>query len=374
MNPKNPFLIYGYAGPDYFCDRIEETQTLISALHNGRNVTLMSPRRMGKTGLIQNVFHQIMAEQADAACIYLDIFATRSLYEFVTLFSKAVVGNVESLSQKALTTISTIIKSSKLVFSADPLSGAPQMALDFTPQQADNTLKEIFDYLKQSPKECFIAIDEFQQIAEYAETGLEATLRSYAQFCPNVHFIFSGSKQHLIADIFESPQRPFFRSTQKMTIGPIPEKSYYLFAAEWLAKAGITLPQEVFHDLYIRFEGHTWYMQNILNHLYEQHPEQISVGVLNDCIAEILQSEKEDYQRHLNMLTDNQAQLLIAIGKEGCVTSPNSSQFIHTHHLKGTSSINKALSYLLNNEYVYRSASGYIIYDRFLGIWLKKNY
>lgn len=56
---NNPFLIYAYAGPKYFCDRIEETEHLISALRNGRNVTLMSPRRMGKTGLIQNVFHQI---------------------------------------------------------------------------------------------------------------------------------------------------------------------------------------------------------------------------------------------------------------------------------------------------------------------------
>lgn len=50
----NPFLVYGYTGPDYFCDRKEDTQKLISALRNGRNITLMSPRRMGKTGLIKN--------------------------------------------------------------------------------------------------------------------------------------------------------------------------------------------------------------------------------------------------------------------------------------------------------------------------------
>lgn len=71
---NNPFLIYAYAGPKYFCDRIEETEHLISALRNGRNVTLMSPRRMGKTGLIQNVFHQIRREYPEAACFYMDIF------------------------------------------------------------------------------------------------------------------------------------------------------------------------------------------------------------------------------------------------------------------------------------------------------------
>ena len=51
--PVNPFVFQGYEGPDYFCDRQEETQTLLSHLKNGRNVTLVSPRRMGKTGLIK---------------------------------------------------------------------------------------------------------------------------------------------------------------------------------------------------------------------------------------------------------------------------------------------------------------------------------
>ena len=66
----NPFLVYGYAGPEYFCDRKEDTQKMISALQNGRNITLMSPRRMGKTGLIKNAFHQIRLEKPEAACFY----------------------------------------------------------------------------------------------------------------------------------------------------------------------------------------------------------------------------------------------------------------------------------------------------------------
>ena len=373
MKIKNPFLIYGYAGPEYFCDREEETSRLASALQNGRNVTLMSPRRMGKTGLIHNVFDRLQRDGGDVVCVYLDVFATRCQSDFVSMLGRAVVSRVTSLSQKALASLGSILKSCKLVFSADPLSGAPQVGIDFNPQQADNTLKEIFDYLKQSPYECFIAIDEFQQIAEYPETGLEASLRSYAQFCPNVHFVFSGSRQHLMSEIFDSPKRPFFRSTQKMAIGPIPEKSYYLFAADWMSKAGITLPQEVFGELYAMFEGHTWYVQNVLNHLYEYHPEQVSRQVLTDCIAEIVQSEEEDFKRHLNLLTANQCQLLRAIGRARCVAAPNAIAFIHAYGLKGASSINKALTYLLQNEYVYHSEKGYIVYDRFMGLWLERD-
>ncbi len=82
MLGNNPFLIYGYNGPEFFCDRIEETRNLISALENGRNVTLMSPRRMGKTGLINNVFYHVKKDNPEVKCFYLDIFSTNTLKDF----------------------------------------------------------------------------------------------------------------------------------------------------------------------------------------------------------------------------------------------------------------------------------------------------
>ena len=97
---NNPFLLHGYVDPIYFCDRVQETKDLISALKNGRNVTLMSPRRMGKTGLIFNVFHQLQAEQ-DVACFYIDIFSTKSLESFVKTFASAVVGKLDTPLQRA---------------------------------------------------------------------------------------------------------------------------------------------------------------------------------------------------------------------------------------------------------------------------------
>lgn len=176
---NNPFLIYAYAGPKYFCDRIEETEHLISALRNGRNVTLMSPRRMGKTGLIQNVFHQIRRDYPEAACFYMDIFSTTCLDDFIIQFGQTVIGKLDNLSQKTLAAISGFFKNCRLVFFPDVLTGVPQATLDFQPSQAQATLKEIFDYLEHSGKECYIAIDEFQQITEYPEKGVEGLLRSY---------------------------------------------------------------------------------------------------------------------------------------------------------------------------------------------------
>ena len=67
----NPFVVYGYKGAEYFCDRQKETEKMISSLHNERNITLVAPRRMGKTGLIHHVFHQMEEQYEGVKCCYV---------------------------------------------------------------------------------------------------------------------------------------------------------------------------------------------------------------------------------------------------------------------------------------------------------------
>ena len=367
----NPFGVYGYVSPTYFCDREQETNDLLSALSNGRNVTLMSPRRMGKTGLICNVFHQLQ-QREDVACFYIDIFSTKSLASFVKVFASAIVGKLDTPIQRAEGFIQRFFQGIRLSFSTDMLTGNPQVNLDFQPEQTESTLEQVFAYLVQSKRECYIAIDEFQQILEYPESNVEALLRSYVQFCPNVHFIFSGSKQHLMSDIFSSASRPFFQSTEKMHLYPIPERKYYEFAAYWMQKKQIELSQELFHDIYQHFDGHTWYVQYVLNLLYGAVTTAVTKEDVHKAIVHIMQREQELFQTTYDKLTDNQAALLVAIAKEGIVPAINAGEFIRKYNLKGTSSVNKALEYLINKELAYQTSQGYIIYNRFFGLWLKE--
>ena len=366
---NNPFLLHGYVDPIYFCDRTQETKDLISALKNGRNVTLMSPCRMGKMGLIFNVFHQLQAEQ-DVVCFYIDIFSTKSLESFVKTLASAVVGKLDTPLQRAEGFVQRFFQGLRLTFTTDIFTGNPQVELDFQPEQVETTLEQIFAYLVQSKKECYIAIDEFQQILEYPEKNVEALLRSYVQFCPNVHFIFSGSKQHLMLDIFSSAKRPFFQSTEKMNLYSIDESAYYDFASYWMKKKNIELSKDIFHSLYQQFDGHTWYLQYVLNVLYSDSQSEVTKEDLRNIICRIVQREKEAFQVIYNQLTDNQVSLLKAIAKEGIVKAINASEFIKKYRLKGSSSVNKALEYLIKNEIVYHTSEGYIVYNRFFAIWL----
>lgn len=367
----NPFLLYGYEGPEYFCDRKEETEEMVSSLRNGCNITLMSPRRYGKTGLIRHVFHKIKEQDPDAACFYIDIYATNSLYDFVQTFAKAVVGKLDTPLQKAENIITKIFKSSQITISTDFMTGLPQLSLNFAPQYTESTLDEIFTYISQSQHNCYIAFDEFQQVTEYPEKNVEALLRTHIHKINNARFVFSGSRLHMMMEMFNSPKHPFYRSTEKLNLGTLDEAVYYSFAEEKLKEKDVSLPYDAFHELYSMVDGVTWYIQAVLNRLYRLTDKTVTVKDMNEVIIKIILSEEEDYKRLFHLLTANQANLLLAIAREGSVAEPMSGQFLRKHQLKSTSSVQRALKYLADEEYIYLSERGYIIYDRFFGIWLK---
>lgn len=369
MKPNNPFLISGYHSPEFFCDREQETAKILDALSNGRNVTLIAPRRMGKTGLIRHAFYHLKEQQPEIVTLYMDIFSTQSLGDFVRLFANTVLGKLDSAPQKALSRISQFIRSCRPVFTFDEITGVPKVTIDVAPAEEENTLKEIFDYLASSEKRCYIAIDEFQQITEYDEKGVEALLRSYIQFLPNVNFIFAGSRKHVMQEMFTSSKRPFYQSTQVVTIGAIDKEKYAQFAIENFTKHNTELPVDVFDTIYDKYNGHTWYMQALLNRLYGYN-RNVDSELVAYATEQIIAEYSYSYADLLRSYTAGNVKLLKAIAQEGCVKEVLAGDFITKYKLRAASSVSSSLKKLLNNELVYLTDQGYIIYDRFMGEWL----
>ena len=368
----NPFLVYGYEGPHYFCDREEETRKLVSALANGRNVTLAAPRRIGKTGLIHNVFNRVRNSEDNIICIYVDIFPTRCLADFVHLLGKAVFEAVQSHSERLFSKVTSFLSSCRPAISFDPLTGSPSFSIDIAPSMEEKSLSDIFNCLEKSEVPVYIAIDEFQQVASYPESGTEAMLRSRIQFMHNVHFIFSGSQQHLIYEMFLSAKRPFYNSTQIMNLTTIDPENYYTFADRLFGEGGRTIDKSLFLFIYKCFEGYTWYVQTILNRLYETGGNITDKSQVTEAIRDIVRENTMVYQNTIAMLPDKQLQVLKALAKEGKTATPNKGAFIQKYSLKAASTVSSALSALIVKELVYRSPDGYSVYDRFLEIWLRE--
>ena len=369
--PPNPFLLTGYISPAYFCDREHETQKLISALHNGRNVTLISPRRMGKTGLIRHAFHRMEAEK-QAICYYVDLYKTDSLASLVEQLANVVLGSLDTNEEKVIKKITTFFKSLRPLFSFDSLTGVPTFMVDVKPEWAEHSLTEIFSYMEQSGQQCIIAMDEFQSIADYGDRNVEALLRSHIQQLTSVHFIFSGSQRHVLENMFASANRPFYQSTQILNLYEIQEQSYYEFAKEKLSGNGQTLNTDAFGYLYEKLAGHTWYVQVLLNCLYESGERLISLDVIDDTLTRVVDENEATFQTFMRLVTPTQAKLLRAISKEKSVQQALGQSFISQHHLGATSSIRSALKTLVEKELVLDAQGAYQVYDRFFALWLQR--
>lgn len=371
-NIENPFLVYGYEGPEYFCDREEETRIVSDALRNGCNITLMSPRRYGKTGLIHNVFYKMEREQPDVRCFYVDIYSTKCLADFVKLLGRSVIGKLDTPIQKAEGFIHRFFHSTQLTLGLDPMTNLPQVGLSFQPQQTENTLEEIFAYIAQAEMQCYIAIDEFQEVADYPENNFEELFRTFVQQTHNVHFIFSGSRLHVMSAMFSSPQHPFYRSTERLHLDVLPKDVYYRFAVAKLSEKGITMSEEMFDFIYKITDGVTWYVQSILNKIYRSEGVTIDEVMIERSVWSIILSEEEDFKQMFRLLTAGQLQLLKALASEKVVREPMSGAFLRKYGLKAPSSVQRTLNFLVEHEYVYQSDEGYLVYDRFMGIWIRR--
>lgn len=369
--PINPFLLTGYVSPDYFCDREQETQKLISALQNGRNITLISPRRMGKTGLIRHIFHQMEA-QKQAKCYYVDLYKTDSLASLVKQLASVVLGSLDTTEAKIIKQVTTFFKSLRPLLSFDSSTGVPTFMVDVKPELAEHSLAEIFSYMEQSGQLCVIAMDEFQTIVDYGEKNVEALLRSHVQHLTSVHFIFSGSQRHVLENMFASANRPFYQSTQILNLNEIQESSYYQFTSEKLEAHHQQMPTDVFNDLYQLLAGHTWYIQMVLNRLYESGHKQITKSLVNKVLNEIIDENEATFQTFMRLITPAQARLLKAVAKEGTVQQALGSSFISKYQLGATSTIRSAIQSLVEKELVLDCQGAYQVYDRFFSLWLNR--
>ncbi|MBQ9284810.1 MAG: ATP-binding protein [Bacteroidaceae bacterium] len=371
----NPFVTNGYAGPEYFCDRVNETAMLTNLLTNGNNIALMSPRRVGKTDLMRHCFQQEVIKE-NYYCFLIDIYATNSLHDFVNVFGKSILDTLKSRGRKVWEGFLNALLSVRSEITYD-INGYPVWGLGvgaMVPPQT--TLDEIFAYLRTADKHCLVAIDEFQQILYYNDDkNVEAALRTQIQQCPNANFIFAGSQRHLMSEMFLSPSRPFYQSVVPMSLGLIPLDHYWEFAEPQFAKnGGRRITYDVVASVYQRFEGITANVQRIMNMLYMLTPkgERCTIEMIDRAIDTYLQLSSTYYEELLRQMPEKQRNVFLAIAAEGQAKSISGGKFVRKYNLPSTSSVVSAVRGLMEKDFVAQNENTYYVYDRFFQLWIEK--
>ncbi|MFO7852024.1 MAG: AAA family ATPase [Bacteroidota bacterium] len=371
--PQSPFPVTAYYGPEYFCDRDNEMDRLMSNIQGGNSTSLVALRRLGKTALIKHLFHHLGSAYIR---IYMDILPTESLNDMLNSLTTAISSTYpenSSLGKKAW----NLIKTLRPVITFDALSGLPQVSIKATPDESRTTISELLAFLEKQSKPVVIAIDEFQQILDYPEKQTDAWLRSLMQNLNNVSFIFSGSQQHLMADMFTNPGRPFFRSTQFLKMGKLNGKSYRDFILKKFRDHGRTVSEEIVEDILEWADFYTYYVQLLCNRIYLSAGKKITSEKWKDEADKILKEQEFVFYGYRDMLTQPQWELLKAVAAEGKVYQPTSYEFISGHRLGNPATVLRSLKSLQGKELIYREIdesgdSYYSIYDILFARWVAR--
>ncbi len=377
----NPFIVRGAIPSAYFCDREQETNKLVRSLTNGNNVVLIASRRIGKSRLIDHCFEQ-PAINGVYYTIFVDILQTANMQEFTYEFGKAVFETLSPLSSRMAKLFMQTVRSLHGEFGVDPMTGHPKFS--FSLGHIENpayTLEEIFQVIEQADKPCIVAIDEFQRIAFYPEKNVEAILRTHIQRMSNCGFVFAGSERHLLAQMFQDSNRPFYSSAGLLALERIDRDKYAAFAVEHFAEFGKTIDADSVNHVYDLFSGNTFAMQKTMNVAFSLTADHgaCSLDTIRQAIDEILEDNTYDYRTRLMTMSTSQKEVLFAIGKRGVAAQVTGADFINHNRLGSASSVQSALRKLTADGWVSEivgedGKKSYQLNDLFLALWVQQRY
>lgn len=375
---KNPFIIKSYTSKELFCDRESELETLIRNCQNGIDTTLISQRRMGKSALIYRLFDEMEEQKIDFHTIYTDIYATRSLSDFIKFIAEAVLKAFPENSNFGRKFM-VFIKSLRPMITYDSISGEPQVQILYqSEQEKEHTLKGLFDFLDSQDKKILLAIDEFQQIREYPEKNIEELLRTYIQRVKNIQFIFCGSKKHTMIDIFSNAKKPFYSSTQFITLDKIPWDKYHAFISHLFELNGRKIESDAVDYILEWTKRHTYYTQSLCNLIFSSGVKTISIAEVKEACVQILQMNETIFLQYRSLLTSGQWNFMIAVAKEQSVSQITAKAFLAKYDIGTPANSKRIVTALADKELIMenitKEGTSYAVYDLFLSRWLEREY
>jgi hypothetical protein len=260
----------------------------------------------------------------------------------------------------------------------DELSGQPSIALERgRTNKEEATTREIFRILREQKRTIFLAIDEFQQVANFPDVRMDAVLRTELQRSPNVRCIFSGSQRHILQDLFNNAAKPFYGSADQVELHRIDREVYAAFACKLMKRHKRMLRKEDALFCYDWCNGHTYYVQVLCNRLFGD-ARALERPTIVEVMRSIIREQDAIMATLRSALTKGQWELFAAISREGEVDTPTGGAFIRKHSLSSSAALVHALQALLDRELVYviahRTDSGkpvYAPYNPFHGAWFK---
>jgi len=372
---KNPFVYGKEVSGDDFCNRSDEIKELYRDTVNSQNVIIFSQRRLGKTSLIGEVLKR--SRNKGILAVYVDLYATLTEEDLVHMYAKAVSESLFGKFDKTLKRTHEFFKKIRPRLTIDE-TGKPTYSIDVDKREVlpllEDALEAVRRYVEKKKKKAVVVFDEFQQIGQFKTDRAEKIMRSSIQKHKNISYIFMGSKKHLIFDMFNNPNKPFYKSAKPFPLIKIDEEELAGFIQGKFKSTKKQLPVSMAKKLISICESHPYYVQYLCHIIWERaiDREIVKESDISASLELLLSRESVTYEATWNLLTIKQKQVLLALAKAAPGEKIFSSPFLAEHNLGSASSIQRTSHSLIEKDLIDKERDSYTVIDIFFKKWLIK--
>jgi len=358
----NPFKFGTIVNNDRFCNRVDELRILKQYIYDSYSVWLFSPRRYGKSSLVKKAFAQI----DDSITIYIDLYNVKSIDDFAKKYSKALADNLFNWKtgiKKISSTVSKYFSSlyPKVSIGTD---GIPSMSIEKKEINQQVDIEQILNmpelFAKDNNIKICIAFDEFQEV-ERIDPFIINWMRTSFQNHEHISYIFLGSKQSLMKDIFADIESPFYEFAVKMDLNEISAEELSAFIKEKFDKNKIPILQQTIDEILKRSELHphfTQYFASVVFDAIRYGEDQHHKDFADSWMDKIINSQGIIFQTMYDQLSSNQRSVISAIAQMESHQELFSDIVRKEYGLPVSSSIAITVKALIKKSLIYKTPKG----------------
>ena len=370
---SKPFIFGVATSGDNFTDREKETARLLSNFQHGVNTVLISPRRWGKTSLVQKVCRLTQSDKLKI--VYLDIFSCRSDGDFYNAFAAAVLKQTSSKWDEWVENAKLFLSriSPRISLGPDPMSDF-SISLELNPKSDD------IDEILQLPEKIaqkkginiVVCIDEFQQIAEFKDSKMfQKRLRSVWQLQKSVSYCLFGSKMHLMNELFEKRNLPFYKFGDAVYLPKISTSDWVKYICGRFEATGKHISKELAEKICRTVDNHSSYVQQLAWLVWIQTKEVATDQNFEDAFQDIVDQNTPLFEKQTESLTTYQMNFLRAI-VNGVHKEFTTQEVLQKYQLGSSANVSTVKRALIKKELIETEKQQVIIPDPVMRIWLKR--
>jgi len=373
---RSPFVFGKIVTDNAFINREKEIRKLKINLLSGINTILISPRRWGKTSLVNKTAQDLIKENRNMRFCFIDLFEIKNEKEFYEVWLKEILKASATRWEEWVNTGKEMLKGiiPSFSFGIDPQN---DFSVKIELQQVKKNSAEILNLPEKIAKKkklrFIICIDEFQKIAQFDDSlNFQQKLRAKWQYFQETSFCLYGSKRHIITDLFEDQSMPFYRFGDTIYLKKIEKIHWKKYIADSFLKSNKSIPSNIISLLIKTVNNHPYHVQQLAHQVWINTQTNVTVDVFNEAVEELLTYNEIMYIREIDKLSSLQISFIEAIvNKEKHLTS---KEVIKEYDLGTTGNINRLKRSVENKEIIDFFEKTPVFIDPLFELWFKQNY